>query len=110
MSNPVSSELALDCGATTTAGGGDGVTSSVETAMNEHPKAECHIDGDDKPWFKFANGEWGHALSEAWLHSPAGWLGACVLGADDVPVLTGVDWLNDREVSLRSNSLQLYDK
>ncbi|CAK0859824.1 unnamed protein product, partial [Prorocentrum cordatum] len=110
MSNLASRELAPDCGATTLGGSRGAVASLVEAAMSEYPRADCRIDGDGGPWFKLAHGEWGQAMSEAWLHSPAGWLGAHVLDADDVPVSTGVGRLSARDVASRSNSLQLYDR
>eukprot|EP00959_Pyramimonas_sp_CCMP1952_P421372 8827358-Pyramimonas_sp.AAC.1 len=31
--------------------------------MKKYPQSEYHTYGDDKQWFKFANGEWGQAVS-----------------------------------------------
>eukprot|EP00959_Pyramimonas_sp_CCMP1952_P003532 74348-Pyramimonas_sp.AAC.1 len=89
LSCPSSTEIVLDCGATTTAGGGDAVEKLFSAVAEKFPDAKIEVNASDRPWFKFANGQWGQALSKVWLFAPIGWLGIYLLDADEVPVLAG---------------------
>ena len=53
---------------------------------------------------------WDQALSRVWVDAPIGWLSIYVLDADSVPILAGVDWLDQHDVSFRKNLLHLYDE
>ena len=76
--------------------------------MAAFDQAKVEVNADDRPWFKFANGEWGQALSKVWLYAPRGWLGIYLLDADEVPVLAGVDWLDNHDLSFRNHTLEIY--
>ena len=76
-------DVVLDCGATETAGGVEAVRS--ETRFFSDSRVEVY--SLDRPWFRFANGHWGRALSRVWLLTPMGWISIYTLEAENVPVL-----------------------
>ena len=93
-------EVVLDCGATTAAGGGEAIADLVEEAGYKRGGCGCHIDPGDRAWFKFANGEWGQALSMVWLPTPVGWVGIYLLDARYAPGLMGAGWPDNRDLPL----------
>ena len=63
------------------------------------------MDSLDRPWFRFANGHWGRALSRVLL----GWTSIYTLEAQNVPVLAGMNLLENHDISFRRNELLVYD-
>ena len=90
-------DVVLDCGATETAGGVEAVQILVE------------VNSLDRPWFRFANGHWGRALSRVWLLTPMGWISIYTLEAENVPVLAGMNVLQNHYISFRRNEFLVYD-
>ena len=103
----LAAEMVLDCGATETAGGTEAVQEFIKGIFDSFSEAKCEIDAEDRPWFRFANGDWGQALSRAWIFTPLGWLGIYVLDAPNIPVLAGMSWLENHDLSFRRNELEL---
>ena len=104
----LASEMVLDSGATETAGGLEAVQEFIEGMYESFAEASCMIDVEDRPWFRFANGNWGQALSRAWVYTPLGWLGIYVLDAPNIPVLAGMSWLASHDLSFRRNELEFF--
>ena len=77
----------LDCGATETAGGVEAVQILVDAVKQGFSDSRVEVDALDRPWFRFANGHWGRALSRVWLLTPVGWISIYTLEAQNVPVL-----------------------
>ena len=102
--------MVLDSGATETAGGLEAVQEFLEGMYESFAEASCMIDVEDRPWFRFANGNWGQALSRAWVYTPLGWLGIYVLDAPNIPVLAGMNWLDNHDLSFRRNVLEFFDE
>ena len=101
-------EMVLDCGATESAGGGEAVQNLIDALFENYDEAELDVDTEDWPWLRFANGEWGQALSRVWILCPMGWIGIYLLDAENVPVLAGVNLMEQHDVSFRRNELTLY--
>ena len=60
--------------------------------------------------FVFASGHWGIALSRVWLLTPLGWISIYTLEADkNVPILAGVNLLENHDISFRRNDFLVYD-
>ena len=104
----LASEMVLDCGATETAGGLEAVQDFIKGIFENFSEAQVQIDPEDRPWFRFANGDWGQALSRAWVFTPLGWLGIYVLDAPNIPVLAGMSWLDNHDLSFRRNVLEFF--
>ena len=102
--------MVLDCGATETAGGLEAVHEFIQGIFESFAEATCQIDTEDRPWFRFANGDWGQGLSRAWVFTPLGWLGIYVLDAPNIPVLAGMSWLESHDLSFRRNELEFYSE
>ena len=56
------SESIVDTGATATAGGHQAVQNLCAAVMRARPGARMELYTDDRPWFRFGNGQWGRAL------------------------------------------------
>ena len=59
-------DVVLDCGATETAGGVEAVQILVDAVTQGYPDSRVEVDSLDRPWFRFAYGHWGTALSRVW--------------------------------------------
>ena len=96
-------DVVLDCGATETAG-------RVEDAVKHgFSDSRVEVDSLDRPWFRFALGHWGRALSRVWLLTPLGWISIYTLEAENVPVLAGMNLLENHDISFRRNEFLVYD-
>ena len=102
-------DVALDCGATETAGGVEAVQILAEAVIHGFPHSRVEVDSLDRPWFRFADGHWGGALTRVWLLTPLGWIGIYTLEAENVPVLTGIKLLENHDISFRRNEILVYD-
>ena len=71
--------------------------------------SRVEVDSLDRPWFRFANGHWGRALSRVWLLTPMGWISIYTLEAENVPVLAGMNLLEKHDISFRRNEFLVYD-
>ena len=65
--------------------------------------SRVEVDSLDRPWFRFANGHWCRALSRVWLLTPMGWISIYTLEAENVPVLAGMNLLENHDISFRRN-------
>ena len=75
----------------------------VDAVKQGFSDSRVEVDSLDRPWFRFANGHWGRALSRVWLLTPMGWISIYTLEAENVPVLAGM-------ISLfRRNEFLVYD-
>ena len=83
------SEVVLDCGATESAGGIEAIDAFIMAVKKEIPGAEVYVDATDKPWFRFASGEWGQARSRVHVNTPIGKMAIYVLDAQSIPDLGG---------------------
>ena len=63
----------------------------------------------NRPWFRFANGHWSRALSRVWLLTPLGWNSIYTLEAENVPVLAGMNLLENHDISFRRNEFLVHD-
>ena len=79
-------DVVLDCGATETAGGVEAVQILVDAVKQGFSDSRVEVDSLDRPWFRFANGHWGRALSRVWLLTLMGWISIYTLEAENVPV------------------------
>ena len=102
-------EVVLDCGATETAGGVEAVQILVDAVKQGFSDSRVEVDSLDRPWFRTANGHWGRALSRVWLLTPMGWISICALEAENVPVLAGMNLLENHDISFRRNEFLVYD-
>ena len=99
----------LDCGATETAGGVEAVQILMDAVAQGFPGSRVEVDSLDRPWFRFADGHWGRALSRVWLLTPLGWISIHTLEADNVPVLVGMHLLDNHDISFRRNEFLVYE-
>ena len=60
-------------------------------------------------WTGFADGPWRRALSRVWLLTPVGWISIYTLEAENVPVLAGMNLLENHDISFRRNEFLVYD-
>ena len=44
----------------------------VDAVTQGFPDSRVEVDSLDRPWFRFADGHWGRALSRVWLLTPLG--------------------------------------
>ena len=102
-------DVVLDCGATETAGGVEAVQILVDAVKQGFSDSRVEVDSLDRPWFRFANGHWCRALSRVWLLTPMGWISICTLEAENVPVLAGMNLLENHDISFRRNEFLVYD-
>ena len=102
-------DVVLDCGATETAGGVEAVQSLVDAVKQGFSDSRVEVDSLDRPRFRFANGHRGRALSRVWLLSPMGWISIYTLDTENVPVLAGVNLLENHDISFRRNEFLVYD-
>ena len=75
-------DVVLDCGATETAGGVEAVQILVDAVKQGFSDSRVEVDSLDRPWFRFANGHWGRALSRVWLLTPMAWISIYTLEAE----------------------------
>ena len=95
--------VVLDCGATETAGEVEAVQILVDAVKQGFSDSRVEVDSLDRPWFRFANGHWDRALSRVWLLTPMGWISIYTLEAENVPVLAGMNLLDNHVFSFRRN-------
>ena len=96
-------DVVLDCGAKETAGGVEAVQILVDAVTQGFPDSRVEVDSLDRPWFRFAYGHWGRALSRVWLLTPLGRISIYTLEAENVPVLAGMNLLENHDISFRRN-------
>ena len=101
-------DVILDCGATETAGGVEAVQILVDAVKQGFSDSRVEVDSLYRPWFRFANGHWGRALSRVWLLTPTGWVSTYTLEAENVPVLNGMNLLENHDISFRRNEFWVY--
>ena len=75
----------------------------VDAVTQGFSDSRVEVDSLDRPWFRFANGHWGRALSRVWLLTPLGWISIYTLEAENVPVLAGMNLLENHDISFRRN-------
>ena len=92
-------DVVLDCGATDTAGGVEAVQILVDAEKQGFSDSRVEVDSLDRPWLRFANGHWG-----VWLLTPF-----YTLEAENVPVLAGLNLLENHDISFRRNEFWVYD-
>ena len=102
-------DVVLDSGATETAGGVEAVQILVDAVKQGFSDSRVEVDSLDRPWFRFANGHWGRALSRVWLLTPMGWISIYTLEAENVPVLACMNLLENHDISFRRNEFLVYD-
>ena len=102
-------DVVLDCGATETAGGVEAVQIVVDAVTQGFSDSRVEVDYLDRPWFRFANGHWNKALSRVWLLAPLGWIIISTLKAENVPVLAGMNLLENHDISFRRNEFLVSD-
>ena len=100
-------DVVLDYGATETAGGVEAV--QILAVKKGFSDSRVEVDSLDIPWFRFANGHWGRALSRVWLLTLMGWITIYTLEAENVPVLARMNLLENHDVSFRRNEFLVYD-
>ena len=102
-------DVVLDSGATETAGGVEAVQILVDAVKQGFfSDSRVEVDSLDRPWFRFANGHWGRALSRVWLLTPMGWISIYTLEAENVPVLAGMNLLENHDISFRRHEFLVY--
>ena len=97
----VQADVVLDCGATETAGGVEALQILVDAVTQGFSDSRVEVDSLDRPWFRVANGHWSRALSRVWLLTPMGWISIYTLEAENVPVLAGMNLLENHNISFR---------
>ena len=102
-------DVVLDCGATETAGGVEAVQILVDAVTQGFPDSRVEVNSLDRPWFRFATGHWGRALSRVWLLTPLAWISIQTLEAENVPVLASMNLLENHDISLRRNEFLVHD-
>ena len=102
-------DVVLDCGGTETAGGVEAVQILVDAVKQGFSDSRVEVDSLDRPWFRFANGHWSRALSRVWLLTPVGWISIYTLDAENVPVLAGMNLLENHDISYRRNEFLVND-
>ena len=102
-------DVVLDCSATETAGGVEAVQILVDAVTQGFSDSRVDVDSLDRPWFRFANGHWGRALSRVWFLTPMGWISIYTLEAENVPVLACMNLLVNHDISFRRNEFLVYD-
>ena len=75
-------DVVLDCGATETAGGVEAVQILVAAVTQGFSDSRVEVDSLGRPFFRFAGGHWGRALSRVWLLTPMGWISIYTLEAE----------------------------
>ena len=55
-----------------TAGGVEAVQILVDAVKQGFSDSRVEVDSLDRPWFRFAKGHWGRALSRVWLPTHVG--------------------------------------
>ncbi len=86
-----STKAQADTGATETAGGLRAVEECVAHLMEQRPATEVEVCRHDRPWFKYADGNWGRALSRVDVQLGPGNFSIYTIDAD-TPILAGADF------------------
>ena len=81
----------------------------MDAVTQGSPDSRVEVDSLDRPWFRFANGHWGRALSRLWLLTRTGWISIYTLEAENVPVLACINLLENHDISLNRNEVLVYD-
>ena len=81
----------------------------VDAVTQGFSDSRVEVDSLDRPWFRFAGGHWSRARSRVWLLTPMGWISIYTLRAENVPVLAGINLLENYDVSFRRNEFLVYD-
>ena len=81
----------------------------VDAVKQGFSDSRVEVDSLDRPWFRFANGHWSRALSRVLLLTPMGWISIYTLEAENVPVLAGMNLLENHDISFRRNEFLVYD-
>ena len=101
-------DVVLECGATETAGGVEAVQILVDAVTQSFPDSSAEVDSLDSPWFRFANGHWCRALSRVWLLTPLGWISIYTLEAENAPVLSCLNLLENHDISFGRNEFLVH--
>ena len=88
-------DLVMDSGATKTGIGVEAMRVLVDAVKRSFPASLIEVESLDRPWFRFADGHWGRAISRVLLLSPMGWVSIYTLDAENVPDLAGVSLLDN---------------
>ena len=91
------------------AGGVEAVQILADAVKQGFSDSLVEVDSLDRPWFRFASGHGGRALLRVWLLTPTGWISIYILEAENVPVLAGMNLLENRDISFRRNEFLVYD-
>ena len=102
-------DVLLDTGATETAGGVEAVQILVDAVTRGFLGSRVEVDSLDRPWFRFANGHCGRALTRVWLLTLMGWISIYTLEAENVPVLAGMNLLENHDIFFRRNEFLVYE-
>ena len=101
--------VVLDCGAHRNSWWVEAVQILVDAVKQGISDFRVEVDSLDRPWFRFANGHWCRALSRVWLLTPMGWISIYTSEAENVPVLAGMNFLQNHDISFRRNEFLVYD-
>ena len=96
-------------GATETAGGVEAVQILVDAVTQGFSDSRVEVESLDRAWFRFAKGHWSSGLSRVWLLTPLGWISINTLDAENVPILAGMNLLQNHDISFRRNEFLVYD-
>ena len=103
-------DVVLDCGATETAGGVEAVQILVDAVKT---RFFCFSRRSGLFWidhgFVLLMVTEGRALSRVWLLTPVGWISIYTLEAENVPVLAGMNLLENHDISFRRNEFLVDD-
>ena len=95
-------------GATETTGGVQAVQILVGAVTQGSSDSRVEVHSLDRPWFRFANGHC-RAPSRVLLLTPVGWISIYTLEAENVPVLAGMNLLENHDISFRRNHVLVND-
>ena len=90
-------------------GGVEAVQILVDAVKQGFSDSRVEVDSLDSPWFRFANGHRGRALSRVWLLTPMRWISIHTLEAENVPVFDGMNLLEIHDISFRRNEFLVCD-
>ena len=73
--------------------------------------SRVEVDSLDRPWFRFANGHWGRALSRVWLLTPMGWISSMHFGCRKraSSCWFEMNLLENHDIYFRRNEFLVYD-
>ena len=99
------SEVVVGSGATKTTGGTEAVAELINRVHSINPDAQVTDDRHDNPWLRFANGQWGRALSRVYLDTSLGMLAIYVMGVPHILIMAGTNLCGTRESSFCNDEL-----